>query len=246
MQRLSFLRANLLSRKTYKSISVCRLSTANHGFHKWITDFNSSIAENPKISLVTLLGVRNICFYGLAGIYGLTCTFSPELGIGFLIAKFTSKFRQPANVALAGAISYIFPVMKTIKCAPLLGLVSTPPTPGAPEITETHNDASVTKMQKFLDYIITGPVDKYGFSLFIASKLNFVITVLVGSYSVYIGMDSASILASLGISETLQAGGAAMGAATLTNIFLLPLQLYALPIMSPVVAHQYAKHTSST
>lgn len=206
----------------------------------WIQEFNDSVAENPKLSLATYLFVRNATWYALVAAIGATCNLPPALGIGFLLAKFTGKIRQPVNIALAALLSKAFPILTTIKSAPLLGLVYTPETKQSDlNAIKEQNEATANILQRLsstIDYYVVGPVDTYGFSLFIASKINVVATVVVGTWCIQSGMDAGSLLSSLGISQTMQAGGGAMGAATLTNAALLPLHLYGLPFYSSIAA----------
>lgn len=122
-------------------------------------------------------------------------------------------------------------MLSTVKCAPLLGIVSEPPKQDDPPVTGVAG-----RLLTNFNYYVVGPVDTYGFSLFLAGKINVVLTVVVGSALVRAGVDSASVLSALGVSDTVQAGGAAMGAAMLTNALLLPLHLYFLPTYSPVFA----------
>jgi hypothetical protein len=178
--------------------------------------------------------MRTGTWYALTALFSQTLQVGPELAVGYLLAKFSGKIRQPFNISLAALISHAFPILSKIKASALLGIVSpevavnkgneVPPPPTWLE----HNLLRVLEWLK-------GPVDKYGFSLFLAGKINIGLTILLTGGALKSGMDVSTLLTSWGIDSTLQNGAGAMAAATLTNILLLPGHLWLLTIVSPKV-----------
>ena len=234
-------------------------SAPSSAFISWVNDFNHIVASHPRLTLVAFLATRNACFYGLVGAYMLSpLTLSPALGVGFRLAKFSGKLRQPANIAIAALLSRIFPSLKSIKSAALLGILpaesaaaASPLKPGAINTHDSRIDNNVTERPKndsetankwkgYFETLVVGPVDTYGFSLFLASKVTISAAVVAGAACAHAGMDTSALLSYLGVSETLQAGGAAMGAALLTNnVLLTPFQMYSLPPLTRAIAYRY-------
>ena len=60
----------------------------------------------------------------------------------------------------------------------------------------------------------------------------------------HVGYDLSALLASYGVSDTVQATGSGLAAATLTNVLLLPFQLYHLPNMIDMVSNKFGRYTS--
>jgi hypothetical protein len=144
---------------------------------------------------------------------------------------------------LAGAISSTFPSLQKINSSALVGVVPHPegPAPSSSSSTPKAHDVSPAftateeKVQKLLDWL-KGPLDKFGFSYFLASKVNIIATICGTAVAIEYGVDLTSILNALGVSQTIQSGAGAMAAATLTNIGLLPAHLFALTIYSPKIS----------
>ena len=113
----------------------------------------------------------------------MTPGIGPEFAVGYLMAKFTGKLRQPFNLAMAAAISNEYPIFATIKSSALMGVIK------AKQPTSNESKPQLlVKLEKFMDWI-SGPIDKYGFSYFIASKLNLGLLICGVSYAVKNGMD---------------------------------------------------------
>lgn len=122
-------------------------------------------------------------WYAMFGIYTMTPGIGPEFAVGYLLAKFTGKLRQPLNLALAAAISHEYPILATIKASALMGMIKPKET-----ATNLEKPALVVRLEKFMEFI-SGPLDKYGFSYFVASKLNLGLLICGASYAVKNGMD---------------------------------------------------------
>ena len=150
---------------------------------KWIEHFNAVVEAYPEPSLYIFIGLRVLTWYAMVGIYTMTPGVGAEFAVGYVMAKFTGKFRQPFNLALAAVISHEYPIFATIKASALMGMI---------KIKETDSTVikppMLVKLEKFADWI-SGPLDKYGFSYFVASKLNLGILICGVSYAVKNGMD---------------------------------------------------------
>ena len=121
-----------------------------------IDKFNESISENVMVTVPFFLGIRNATWYALVFGISQTVSIGPELGVAYMITKFSGKFRQPANIALAAAISQTFPVLRHIKASALFGAMQS----DAPPSTEPP-----TMIEKAAKWV-SAPLDKYGNSLY--------------------------------------------------------------------------------
>jgi hypothetical protein len=222
--------------------SSFRAASSSSTFAAWTQAFNATADRQPGTTLATFLLYRNLSWYSLAAAFSLTPGLDvlSALGVGFLLARVTGKFRQPANIALAAALAKMFPALTLVKSGPLLGVVA------KPDPLVGHPPPRQSRLQAFLEYAVVGPVDTYGFALFVAGKLNVLATVVLGGLAVHQGADVSALLSSLGVPDAVQVGGAAMGAATATNSLLLPLHLYVLPAASDAAAGLVQRTRKST
>lgn len=186
----------------------------------------------------------------------------PELAVGYFVTKCTSKFRQPANLGLAAILSKAFPILTEINSKSLVGVLSPSDVgirPRRNDRSDSHNSSNSTsssvskdkmeelvlKMTRTIENAVNGPVNTYGFSLFLASRITMLSSIVGVSLLTYVGYDLSAFLESYGVSETIQATGAGLAAATLTNSVLLPLQLYHLPHMvDNVINSKVGKYSS--
>ena len=230
------------------------------GTTSWIRRFNRAVNANPQTSLVSFLAMRNVSWYSLFGIYSNMFSFGPELAVGYFVTKCTSKFRQPLNVAVAAVLLKAFPILKQVNSKALVGILSptdiglsksvfVPPVSviGAGEAKSSidinpHMENMISKLHASIEYVVNGPVNTYGFSLFLASRITMASSVITVSACTYYGYDMTSFLASYGISKTIQSAGGAMAMSTLTNVILLPVQLYFLPSFIPKASTLTQKH----
>lgn len=150
---------------------------------KWIGHFNAVVEAYPEKSLYIFIGFRVVTWYTMFGIYTMTPGIGPEFAVGYLLAKFTGKLRQPLNLALAAAISHEYPIFATIKASALMGVIKPIEAP-----SNVVKPPMVVRLEKFMEFI-SGPLDKYGFSYFVASKLNLGLLICGVSYAVKNGMD---------------------------------------------------------
>lgn len=92
-----------------------------------------------------------------------------------------------------------------------------------------------------LESWVVGPLNKYGFSYFLAAKLTTVGLLTGMAYAVRAGIDVNAILTDWGVSETVQEGGGSMAAATLLNTCLLPFHLAAVSVVAPIAGERLKK-----
>ena len=223
---------------------------------RWIGDFNEVLTSHPALSLTTFLAMRSSFWYALTALYAYQGLFpGSELAIGYILAKFTGKIRQPANLALAAFLCRAFPILTLIKSRPLVGMIY-PTNETSDSSTESSSSTQPNSKQppskqppswsqhlaEMVESTIVGPVDTYGFALYLAGKINVAVTIVAAALCIRYGIDANSILSSFGISETLQSGGSAMGAATVTNVFLLPLHLRIFPELVTKVAREVTRY----
>lgn len=237
----------VLQKFTFQKCQLRSVSSSPHDDNhpKWIAKFNESISANIYVTFPFFLGIRNVTWYGLVFLISQTMPVGPELGIAYMITKFTGKFRQPINVGLAAGISEAIPSFRHVKASALFGSFS------SADSVKTDPSSSIEKLANW----ISGPVDKYGRKRFHKSRIS--LTVILSGFSFYIaskvslfssvagiatlircGIDVSSVLTTLGINDTLQETAGAMGASTLINVLLLPVHLgimtYALPVINNV------------
>lgn len=203
----------------------------------WIRDVNDVVEKYPMKSIVVFSVMQYAAFFALGGIYGFFFNFGPDLGVAYLIAKTTGKFRQPINIAGAAFVSKLFPMLSCIKVAPLLGVM-----PG-----DANKDPSTLKGLEKLNYYIAKPINKYGFAYYITARTLSWFTLLGTTLALKSGVDISGILDSIGISESLQEGGSALGAAAGTTIFLVPMYFKLLPyIVRRLPQSPDSNHKNST
>ena len=216
-------------------------------FKSWIKKFNNVVLSHPKLSLASFLIIRNVTWYTCFGIYNIGFSFGPELAIGYLVTKCTTKFRQPINLAFSACLIKLLPSLKDIQSKALVGILS-PSDLAIPPLVATPSgnkfqyalEQFASKFHSSVEYIVNGPVNKYGFSMFLSARVTMLLSITSVSWIAYSGYDMSSTLVSFGISETIQSTGGAMAAATITNVMLLPMHLRFFPSFIPYVS-KYSK-----
>ena len=114
------------------------------------------------------------------------------------------------------------PVLSQFKISPLLGIGL------GPKSVSPHLSGGSSKLEKFNAWI-EKPFNQYGMSYYIAARSTSLITLTSITTALKSGVDISGFLAWVGVSETIQAGGSALGAAAITSIFLTPVLFIALP-----------------
>lgn len=200
---------------------------ANNGninaIEAWLKEFNAGVIGSPMTYLTAFTGVRFLSWYSLFGLMTFSGIFAPgpELAFGFLIAKVTGKFRQPANMALAPSLIKLYPFLGRIHAAAFMGLVD----PAATTGKKDEGAPAASALSKML----TDAVNRYGFALFVAGKVNVALTIVVSAMAIQAGIDLPSILSGYGISTSMQDGAGFMALATLVNTLFLPIHVLILP-----------------
>ena len=173
---------------------------------------------------------------------------------------FFKCIRQPVNVGLAAILSKAFPALAEINSKSLVGVLSPSdigiriendikdknlPSYSSPFLdSKQFLEQKVSNLTRSIEDAVNGPVNTYGFSLYLSSRITMVSSIVGISMLTHLGYDLSTILASYGVSDTIQATGSGLAAATLTNVLLLPLQLYYLPDMIDKVNNKFCKYTS--
>jgi hypothetical protein len=196
--------------------------------------------QQPQTTLLVFLASRNITWYSLFGACTLSGTCGPDLALGYLVTKVTTKFRQPVNLALAAVLTRLFPVLTEVQGKSLLGILS-PTDIGVTANSRRDNDKTVFDIiHAKVELFINGPVNEYGFSLFVASRVTMLSSIIITSLCSRYGFDLYPLLLSIGINDAVQTTGGAMGAASIINTILLPVHLYLLP---DYLVPQFLKYT---
>ena len=150
--------------------------------------------------------------------------------MAYLLSKAISRFRQPLNIGIAAVLSKKVPMLSQFKISPLLGLGL------APKTASPHLTIGSSKLDQFNSWI-ERPFNQYGMSYYIAARCTSLITLSSVTIALRSGMDISDFLNWVGISETLQAGGSALGAAAITGIFMTPVLFLSLPTVVRIVSN---------
>jgi hypothetical protein len=183
------------------------------------------------VTIPLYLFIRNATWYGLVAVFTHQALGGPEFAIGYLVSKVTSKFRQPVNLSIAALFLKLFPMLSHVKASALLYIPITPKEEGTDKKDRSSDDNIITKIATWT----MAPLDKYGFSFYIASKLTVFLTIGGTALLIRQGVDISVLLESLGISSTLQDVGGAAGVASMVNVGLIPGQMLLLGGITPVV-----------
>ena len=284
--------ASLLTSTVSKAGSVSKNPRFFLFSPKWIKNFNTTLSASPQTSLGTFLLTRNVSWYTFAALYSYSGMFSflPELAVGYLFTKCTTKFRyylfripksvlissfitnslylqlnrirQPVNVGLAAILAKAFPTLTEINSKSLVGILSpsdigirsenvhsksviAPTSSSSPLFSNYYAEKSMLKLIRSVEDAINGPVNRYGFALYLASRITLFSSIVSVGFLTHIGYDLSALLLTYGVSETIQATGSGFAAATLSNVVLLPMQLYYLPDMINVVNNKCGKYASA-
>jgi hypothetical protein len=197
-----------------------------------IAKFNAVISEHPLTMFWTFLGSRMVSWYAIQqtlSATGILC--GSELAVGFLLARITSKFRQPLNVLIAAGIMKAAPIMSTVHVSPLLTGMAGDQLQTEVSRSIADTDWSQSKKERALSRLATfdrgmkwvqGPIDKYGASFYIASKITTLALIVGSAQAIASGFDVTAQLAEWGVSDSIQDGFGSMAGAVLLNSVLLP------------------------
>ena len=150
----------------------------------------------------TFLGIRSATWYLL--VFGLNMSICPiapfgaEWAMGYLAMRLSGKLRQPLNIVIAAGLIKVFPILGTMKASALMGVLKPNPTIKPSLQPPTDFELKVNKFQNW----ITGPIDKFGFAYYIASKCSIVIVITGTATCIKYGINIQEYLDNWGISET--------------------------------------------
>lgn len=176
------------------------------------------------VTVPLYLVIRNATWFGLVTFFTAQALGGPELAVGYLTAKVTSKFRQPINVPIAALLKEMFPVLGHVKASSIF------PIPKFEDINEDKNDS---KFVQKVAYWTVAPLDKYGFAFYAASKATTFLTIGGTAMLIKQGVDISGPLEYLGVSRAVQDVGGAAGLASMVNVGLIPSHLLLLGHVAP-------------
>lgn len=192
----------------------------------FVTTWNSTITRRPQNVLSTFLATQSLSWLGLFSAYsGLAIgVIPPELAIGMVVSKFSSKFRQPVNLAMAAGIVKVAPTIATVKVTPLItGFVADEKS--SVEFSKKRKTleesypfmkSSIGNVEKAAIWI-QGPIDKYGLALFLSGRASGAMTVLSVTFLAQHGFDIPALLSDYGL------GGSALSASVSKALIIPPL-----------------------
>lgn len=208
---------------------------------KLISDINLLSKHHPITLYWAFMGSRAGTFFVFLHLLPFCGILQgPELAAGWVAARVTCKLRQPANLALAGAIAHVCPAISNIKASAILGSVSLPSSPPSPSSSSSSSSSSLTSIVS--DGVtkacawVQGPVDKYGMAWYVSSKLTALSTLLGCSLALRSGVDVVALFQACGLSLALNEGVSGMAGAALLNTTLLPLHLLLAVRLTPLLS----------
>ena len=188
--------------------------------YRYVREFNALFTESPTLATAAFFGLR-FATWTSCGVYYATSSTSlpPELGLAYLITKFSGKFRQPLNLLLSNVLAKKFPILSEIKFYSAATNVfsnekskeSDTTSKSSEQLTNDKSNLSIKDRITHMSTFVFDSVDKYGFPLFIAGKINVFASVTLASLAIRLGFDVTEILAWLGVSTALQDGASSLG-----------------------------------
>jgi len=158
----------------------------------------------------------------------------PEIAAGWLVMRLTRRFRMPIDLAVAAALSQLFPKLALLKVSPLLKIfiVDEESKKEMAKTSEKLSPSTLSAIEKFSRGFkrfaawVEGPVDKYGLSYFLTAKVSNVSTLVLATIAVSHGIDLPGILSSWGLSTAVQAESGIVAGAAAWNVLLTPLHFW--------------------
>ena len=200
-------------------------------YYRFLQD---DISVNPVVTIPLFLFIRNATWYALVGGFTYFAIGGPEFAIAYLASKVTMKFRQPLNLPLAALFAKTFPLLGQVKASALL-YIPLPPDDGATSEKSSLKKEENKGILEKLSAWTMAPLDKYGFSFYVASKLTVFLTIGCTALLIREGVDVSDWLESWGVSSAMQDVGGAAGLASMVNVGLIPGQLFAVGRLTPAV-----------
>jgi hypothetical protein len=198
---------------------------------EWVQKFNDNMSQNMAVTVPLFLVVRNGTWYALAFMYGNYFSVGPEFAVAYLLVKLTGKFRRPVDIGLAAILSKAFPVLGQVKVSTLFA---------APPQDEAMKKTGMGKVMAW----VSAPMDKYGFSFYIACKLTGFVSIAGIAMAIRHGLDISSALTYFGVPDIIQDASAAFGVATLTNIILIPAHFALVATLAPIISARVKKYNT--
>lgn len=165
---------------------------------------------------------------------------APDFAVGWLVMRMTARLRMPLNLAIAAPLSRFVPALSELKVSPLLTVFAADEesaaklkaarerletSPKLSEFSQRCIQKTFSGFSKFTSWV-EGPIDKYGLSYFLASKVTNVSTLTGATYLSMQGMDLPGTLSSWGLSGDLQADSGLLACTAALNVTFTPLHFY--------------------
>jgi len=211
---------------------------------------NKDIEQRPMAVLAGLICVKGSMWFILQRVLVATGHFcGPELAVGYLIASWTGKFRQPLNVALAVFLGKIWPALRFVNIGKMFGATKQKKLSEQrmQELRDTlkHNHKLEeyeirrieTRAEKggFFSRFVMGPIETHGFPFYLTIRFTNTLTILGCGALVARGVDVMAIFQSWGMSQSVGDNFGALGGSTAINSLFVPVHLYGATKLAPIL-----------
>lgn len=206
--------------------------------------WNETLSRRPTASVVFFSGACTLTW--AMTFAALSCTPAarfalgvPEIAVGWLVMRTTARLRMPLNFAVAAPVSRLFPALSRLKISPLLAVFAADADTkkrmehARDQFAESLPSARLRQMvrnsfqasEKFLRWA-EGPIDKYGLSYFLTSKVSNVSTLVGATLAARHGLDVPGMLSGWGFSGDLQSDSGLLACTAALNVGFTPLHFY--------------------
>lgn len=203
--------------------------------------WNESLARRPSAMVVFFSGATTLTwamtFVALSSLPSARLALgAPEIAVGWLVMRMTARLRMPLNFAVAAPLSRLLPALSRLKISPLLAVFA-----ADAEAKKRFDEAkdkfigslrsermqrvvqnSFKASEKFVRWA-EGPIDKFGLSYFVTSKVSNVSTLIGGTLAAMHGLDVSGQLSAWGLSADLQADSGLLAGTAALNVGFAPL-----------------------
>lgn len=205
---------------------------------KW----NETLTRRPMPMVIFFSGAVTLTWAAIFG--ALSCSAAagstlaaPELAVGWLVMRVTSRLRMPVNAAAAALVSGLCPALSSLRISPLLAAFA-----GSAEADDAARRARRSlerspslspRVRRLLRRCFRafgrwaqwaeGPIDRYGLSYYVVAKTTGVLTFCGATVAAMHGLDVPGALSRWGLSGELQADAGLFACAAAINVPCAPL-----------------------
>lgn len=209
------------------------------------TSWNETLVRRPTAMIIFFSSTCTLSWISVFSAlsmssYATAVVAAPDFAIGWFVMRMTSRLRMPLNLALAAPMSRFFPALSELKVSPLLSVFAADEESAAkmkaarekletsPQLTEFAQRCVKKSFSGFSRFTawVEGPIDKYGLSYFLSSKVTNVSTLTGATYLSMQGMDLPNLLTSWGLSGDLQADSGLLACTAALNVMFTPFHFY--------------------